>query len=234
MHLSMNVLWKWHFPFADGNMALSQRKCLDNPSSFRYIYEEYNFMEHWKFIKDFVKSAYLNKLENQHKTWTLHNISKTYVEHLLQRDNGKSKCLKFGIYMVCREQGNQSKDCYISLVKINDLNGCNRSKRMYPDVDSVKWFVKILVSSFVHLEKFSKEDEPSTSALNITHRQRDRNFEGTSSVAQVFSYPKINGVSRELTLSKKSSKCLVSRLVENNLLQLGNKITYYQKKEIDL
>ena len=91
-----------------------------------------------------------------------------------------------------------------------------------------------IISSVIHLEKLSEEGESSTSAVNSTHGQSDSDFERASSVTQVFSHSELNGLIKKLNFLKKSVELLVSRPAEKNLLQLGTKITYYCKREIDL
>ena len=94
-----------------------------------------------------------------------------------------------------------------------------------------KTAVKIPVLSFIHLKKIHFPG----SAVDSPHGQRGIHFEGTSSAAQVLSQPVLNGLIKELNLSKISAELFASRLTENNLLLLsGTKIKYSRKREIDL
>ena len=119
-------------------MASSLRKCLNHSDSFCYIFGGYTFMEQRKFRGDFVKRAYLSyfkiKLGDQDKTWASYIICKTCVKHLWQWTNGKRKCLKFGISIVCKEQRNHREFFYFCLVNIKGLNGYNCSKWTFPEL----------------------------------------------------------------------------------------------------
>ena len=98
---------------------------------------------------------------------------------------------------------------------------------MYSDLDSIS----IPVPLFIYFD-VSSEDESSTSTIGSSSKVTD--FEGTLSLAQVFSQLELNGLIRVLNLSRKSVELCVSKQAVNNLLQLGTKIAYYSKKEIDL
>lgn len=219
-------------------MASSRRKCLNDPDCFCYICGEYIFSDQKKSISDFVKRAYNSyfkiKLGDQDKTWAPHIVCKVCVEHLRQWTNGTRKSLKFGIPMIWREQRNHINDCYFCMVSIKGINGRNKSKWRYPDLDSAKRPVShsqdIPVPSFTCLAELSEEECISSSESN---RQDDIDFEGISSAPQLFQQSQLNDLVRDLNLSKKSAELLASRLAEKNLLYPETKVSYYRTRETE-
>lgn len=91
---------------------------------------------------------------------------------------------------------------YFCRINIKGINGRNRSKWTYPDLDSAKRPVahldQVLIPSLVHLEELT-EDESSSSAVDGTHSQSDSDFEETSSGAQLFNQFELDDLIRELS-----------------------------------
>lgn len=205
---------------------------------FCFICGEYTFTQQRKPITDFVRRAYLAyfkvQLGDQDKPWAPHIVCKTCTEHLRQWTNGKRKCLKFGEPMIWREQINHSDDCYFCSVNVKGINSKNRNRWVYPNLRSARRPVphseEIPVPIFTSLPESPEEEDDSTESYS---EGNDSDFPGPSSVSSGFSQAELNDLIRDLSLPKKSSELLASRLAEKQCLLPGTKVTVYRKRETD-
>ena len=216
-------------------MASTRRKCVNHPDVFCFICGEYTLIQHRRSVTDFVKKAYLAyfkvKLGDQDKPWAPHVVCKVCTEHLRQWTYGKRRCMKFGIPMVWHEQRNHCDDCYFCSVNVKGINGNNRSKWTYPDLDSARRPVPhsgdIPIPEFSCLPELS-EEEQETAEIESCTDQNDDDFQGSSPAPSRFSQHELNDLVRDLNLPKKSSELLASRLAEKNLLLPETRISAYR------
>lgn len=223
-------------------MSSSRRCCVNHPDVFCYVCGEYMLKENRKNITDFVKCAYLGyfgvKLGDQDKTWAPHFVCKTCTEHLRQWTTGQRKSLKFGVPMVWREPVNHIDDCYFCIVNVSGINRKNRHKWTYPDLPSARRPVphseEIPIPIFQTLPDISKEEFELFENISHSTDDSDSDYEGVSTIPQLFNQDELSDLARELNLSKEASELLASRLHEKNLLQPGTKVSFYRTREKDM
>ena len=121
-------------------LASTRRKCLNLPVSFCYICGSFTVLSQRMSISEFVKRAYLTyfkvKMDDQDKSWALHNTCKPCVKNLCQSRKETRKQLSFGIRMVWREQKNHLDDSYFCLTETSGYSKKTPQKLRYPNLDS--------------------------------------------------------------------------------------------------
>ena len=149
-------------------------------------------------------------------------------------DPGKVILMRFGVFMVWREPKNHHDDCYFRLV---DMSGWNQRKKKdwyYPNIESARphitHCVEVPVTVFTSLPGHTT-DKMLLEAMDDTDSS-DNNIGSSSGMAAAasslspkskpFSQGQLNDLVRDLSLSKKSSEILASRLGEHGVLDLGN------------
>ena len=113
----------------------------------------------------------------------------------------------------------------------------------YPDIESVRQPIQhcaeVPVPVFTSLPDFTA-DEMLLEAMDHTDSS-DNSISSSSSMDAVasllsakpkpFSQSQLNGLARDLGLSKKSSEILASRLGKHGILDSGTKITFYRDRD---
>lgn len=171
------------------------------------------------------------KLGDQEKPWAPHKVCKKCVESLWRWTKGTREKMSFGIPVVWRKQKDHSTDCYFCAVKTSGFNKKNKSKIEYPYIPSairpIAHSAEIPVPVFEQLpplEDLSNVEERSDS--------NDADFDiHEDPVRREFDQHELNGLARDLGLSKKASDILASRLNEKNLLEQGVKVSYFRTRE---
>ena len=215
--------------------ATFHRKCLNNPDSFCYICGRFTIPSQRANISVFVKEAYFAyfkvKLGDQGKPWVPHKVCKQCVESLRMSTKETREKMPFWILMVWREQKDHSTDCYFYSVRTSGFNKKNKSKIEYPNTPSairpMPHSAEIPVPVFEqvpHLEDLSDAEERSDS--------NDADFDiYEDPVRRGFDQHELNNLARDLSLSKKASEILASRLNEKNLFEQGVKVSYFQTRK---
>ena len=226
------------------SMTSSRRCCLNHPDIFCYICGSYASKEQRRPISAFVKRAYFHyfgvRVGDQDKQWAPHIVCRTCVEHLRQWINGKRQSLQFGVPMVWREPKNHHDDCYFCMVDIKGINRNNRKKWKYPDLESARQPIphsdEVPIPVYDHLTELteSSDESTSTAVVDAVSCSSGSEFEGAVVTPQPFNQFELNDLIRDLNLSKETSEVLASRLNEKKLLQPGNNITFYRRREKDL
>ena len=227
-----------------------RRKCRNDPDVFCYICGEY-IMEKQRFnVQDFTKKAYKAyfgmKLGDQDKCWAPHMVCKQCTETLRLWTQRKVKSMRFGIPMVWREPKNHHDDCYFCM---NVMSGWNQNKKKswhYPNIDSalrpVAHCPEIPVPVFTSLpdlisdeaamlDVVGDENDNNSSCSNCSDTDSSATSSQTQSKPKPFTQDQLNDLVRDLSLSKKASEVLASRLRDHNILESATKITFYRDRE---
>lgn len=195
-------------------------------------------------VSDFVKQAYMDyfgkPLETNIKPWIPNLVCKSCVESLRLWANKKRPTFKYKSPMIWREPSNHHDDCYFCVVNITGINRKNRSKWSYPNLQSA-----IRPSSDV-LEPSSDvsalQSQPSTSSILTSPERLEDSEDGKDSDFYCLLEPEprplnqddLDDLIRDLSLSKKASELLASRLKERNLVTPDTKVSVYRTREKSL
>ena len=142
------------------------------------------------------------------------------------------KSFRFGIPIVWHEPKNHFDDCYFCAVNTKGINRKNRNLLVYPNLESAIRLIphckEIPVPVFKGLPELElpgfEEDQASVLSTDSNEATVSDVGFSPSSLPQLFSQGELNDLTRDLNLSKESSKFLASRLKEKNLLQSGTLI----------
>ena len=117
----------------------SRRSCKNDPDIFCYVCGKFTLRQHRKSISEFVVKAYFAyfgiKLGDQDKRWAPHIICSVCYSNLHGWICGR-RSLPFGIPMIWREATNHTNDCYFCLIKNQGFTARNKSKIIYPIINS--------------------------------------------------------------------------------------------------
>ena len=115
------------------------RKCMNNPNRFCYIYGNVVLHNRQAKITDFVKKAYCDhfgvKLGDQDKSFTP-TVAVTREENLRDWRNGERKNIPYAISKVWWIGKDPITDCYSCKINIKEINRKNKHHVQYHDVPS--------------------------------------------------------------------------------------------------
>lgn len=167
------------------------------------------------------------------KPWIPNLVCKSCVESLRLWANKKRPTFKYKSPMIWREPSNHHDDCYFCVVNITGINRKNRSKWIYPSLQSA---IRPVLSSS---DESVPQSQPSTSNLTSQERSEDSDNGKDSDFYCPFEPRPLNqndldDLIRDLGLSKKASELLASRLKERNLVTPNTNISVYRTREKNL
>ena len=221
------------------------RECKNKADSFCYICGIYALTYQRRNILLFVKRAYKAyfqvPLGDQEKIWAPHIVCHNCEKMLRDWTKGKRKGLPFGIAMVLREPKEHLTDCYFCLVNTKGIGTKNRLNISYPRILSESDLFYILTN--FHLQYLMVLCLLKMKKLNLKKSTWKREYKKTDTksevssteskkaVSQQFNQLELNGLVRDLDLSKQVAGILASRLNEKHVLHTSERVSFYGKRD---
>ena len=220
------------------------RGCLNKANSFCYVCRDFTTVAQHRTITSLLRTDNIhnfdNKIGDQDKSWAPHICCKPCYNGLTAWFNGKKAAFNFAVLMVWRKPRNHAEDCYLCLTNITGFNASSRKKIKYSNLRSAMRPVPhsddIPVPTYpVNKDLLSSSDEeiPSRedSAESISLEDTESTYSGTSgNEPHWIPQEDLNGLARDLYLSKQQSELLASRLNRWNLVQEDVRITSFRNR----
>ena len=170
-----------------------------------------------------------------------HKVCKHCTEMLSFWTQSKVSSMQLGVPMVWHGPKNHYDDCYFCVVNGSGRNQQKKKNWYYPDIESarrptlhcteVPVFTSLpdLTADEMLLEAMDDADNSYSSVSSSSSKAAAAS--SFSAKPKPFSQGQLNYPVRDLSLSKKSSEILASRLGEHDILDSKTKITFYRDRD---